>query len=175
MDYGFQINGINVKEFGLMFKIHSFYSAILSLPKRKQPFYNNWQEHNGFDYDNSETGFEPHEFEIDCYMEANSVDDLILKRAALIEEITKPEGFTLYSDRLRISLTLRYLDSPSFRTLTPMSNQGSLYCLFQLKLQNNYDPAFIYKLLADNENSILLINDDEGILVKTEFDSRYGS
>lgn len=161
----FNINDKSTEGLGLYFKRGSLYSELLRLPKPKQRFFNEWADEHGRDYDESaETVYDPLEYDIACYLVAEDVYDLQEKRSAILSMISAPGGFTMFSNTLGRGFHLRYMDSPSFRNLTPLFVQGKLYCEFTLKLENNFQETDTQFFLADDE-AFILTEDNEYIIV----------
>ncbi|MBE8712528.1 hypothetical protein [Sphingobacterium hungaricum] len=139
----FDINAENTEELGLYFKRGSLFSELLKLPKPKPRFFNEWATENGKDYDTtSPTVYEAITYSPTCYLVADSVEDLLSKRSAIIQILSAPSGFTFGVKLFGREYHLRYLDSPSFRNLTPIATtNGKQYCEFALNLENNFQPT----------------------------------
>jgi len=160
-----QLNDKSTEGLGLYFKRGSLYSELLRLPKPKQRFFNEWADEHGKDYDESAPAYyEPLEYDIACYLVAADVADLQEKREAILSLISAPAGFTFFSNTLGRGYHLRYIDSPSFRNLTPLFVQSKLYCEFTLKLENNFHATDTQFYLADDE-AYILTEDNEYIIV----------
>lgn len=161
----FNINEANTEGLGLYFKRDSLYKELLRLPKPKERYTKDWRDEHGLEVDRmSPTRYEAIEYSISCYLVAEDVNDLQEKRENIITILGNPNGFRLYSQTLGREYRLDYLDSPSFRNITPLFIQGRIYCEFTLNLRNNYDPTLTEFYLADDENYILT-EQDEYIIV----------
>lgn len=160
------LNDTPSQDLGLFFKRGGLYSELLKLPKPKERYSYDWMDEHGKEYDTiSPTVYESLRYEIPCYLVASDVDDLQAKRTAVLELISAPEGFNFYSNTLGRGFKLRYIDSPSFRTLNPVWSKGRLYCEFTLVLENNFDPTITEFILADDSN-IIVTEVDEQIIVQ---------
>lgn len=158
-------NDIPTRELGLYFKKGGLYQELLKLPKPKERFSYDWKDENGKEYDTiTPTVYESLQYNIPCYLVADNIDDLQAKRAAILELISAPEGFSFYSNTLGRGYYLRYIDSPSFRTLNPIWSNGKLYCEFSLLFENNFDPTLTSFALADEYNFIITESDEQIIV-----------
>ncbi|OYD41152.1 hypothetical protein [Sphingobacterium cellulitidis] len=161
----FSIETLNTDGLGLHFKRGSLFSQLLKYPKPKERFFNNWSDEHGKDYDNvSPTVYETLQYNIDCYLIAESVADLQVKRSRILELISGPSGFTFFSNTLGRGFHLRYQDSPSFRNMVPLFTNGRIYCEFTLNLENNFEPTETWFRLADDE-AYILTEDNEYIII----------
>lgn len=157
----FDIENANTEGLGLYFKRGSLFGELLKLPKPKERFFNDWADDHGKDYDSTTpTFYEALKYSIGCYLIADDIGDLQDKRTAILSLISNPAGFTLYSQTLGRGFHLRYLDSPSFRNMTPLFAKGKLYCEFTLELENNFAPADTEFYLADDQAYILTENNE---------------
>jgi len=161
----FSIETLNTEGLGLYFKRGSLFSQLLKFPKPKERFSNNWLDEHGKEYDNvSPIVYESLQYNIDCYLVASSVGDLLEKRSQILELSSGPSGFTFFSNTIGRGFRLRYLDSPSFRNMVPLFSKGQIYCEFTLNLENNFEPTESWFYLADDEGYILTENDEYIIL-----------
>ncbi|PVH27012.1 hypothetical protein [Sphingobacterium corticibacter] len=159
------LNSTPATSLGLYFRRGSLYSELLKLPKPKERFFNEWPDQHGREYDTtSPTVYEPLQYSIACYLTADSIGDLQQKRSDVLELISKPEGFTLFSETLGRGFALRYIESGSFNTINPIWSKGKLYCEFTLTLENNFAPTEQLFRLEDI-NSIVLTEKGEEIYV----------
>ncbi|MFD1770859.1 hypothetical protein [Sphingobacterium suaedae] len=153
------------QDLGLFFKKGGLYGELLKLPKPKERYSYDWKDEHGKEYDTfSPTVYESLQYNIPCYLVANDVDDLQAKRTAILELISAPAGFDFYSNTLGRGFKLRYIDSPSFRTMNPIWSKGKLYCEFTLVFENNFDPTITQFALADEYNFIVTENDEQIIV-----------
>lgn len=167
-----RLNDSETEGLGLYFKRDGLYRELLKLPKPKQRFFNEWADEHGKDYDDSApTVYESLEYDISCYLWATDAANLQYKRSAILDLISAPDGFTLFSNTLGRGYHLRYIDSPSFRNLTPLFVQGKLYCEFTLKLENNFKPSEAEFFLADDTDYIL--TEDEEYIIVTDKQQRF--
>jgi len=166
MSVNFELNANNTESLGLFFKRGSLYKELLKLPKPKQRVFNEWPDEHGKEYDTtSPTVYESLTYTIDCYLVAADVADLMNKRRVLLELLSAPDGFSLYSNTLQRGYSLRYIDSPSFNTLVPVWRNDTLYCEFSLALENNFDAVDVLLPLA-TEGGLVLTEDNEKIYVQ---------
>jgi len=122
-------------------------------------------DEHGKEYDTtSPTVYESLQYNIPCYLVADSVDDLQAKRTAILELISAPSGFDFYSNTLGRGFHLRYLDSQSLRTLVPIWKDGKLYCEFTLIFENNFEATLTQFALADDYNFIITENEEQIIV-----------
>lgn len=158
-------NSTPITSLGLFFRKGSLYKELLKLPKPKERFFNEWPDQNGREYDTtSPTVFEALQYSIACYLTADSIGDLQQKRSDILELISKPEGFTLFSQTLGRGFALRYIESGSFNTINPIWSKGKLYCEFTLTLENNFAATEQLFRLEDLD-SIVLTEQGEEIYV----------
>ncbi|MCL7987726.1 hypothetical protein M8998_07230 [Sphingobacterium sp. lm-10] len=161
------LNSLRATSLGLYFRKGSLYSELLKLPKPKERFFNEWPDQHGKEYDTtSPTVYESMQYSIVCYLVADNVQDLQEKRTAILQLISAPTGFSFFSETLSRGYALRYVESPSFNTLTPIWSNGKLYCEFTLTLENNFAATEQLNVLQDI-NSIVLTERGEQILVMT--------
>lgn len=147
---------------GIHFKRGTLYNQLLRFAKPKERYTYDWKDQHGKEVDEvSPTIYEAIQYNFACYLEADSLPDFMAKRAALLEILAALEGFILTSHTLWMSYKLRYIDSPSFNTLTPISTSGKLYAEFTLTLENNYAPTINVFELADEEALIVTESGDQ--------------
>ncbi len=147
---------------GIHFKQGTLYNQLLRLPKPKERYSYDWKDEHGKEVDEvSPTVYEAIQYNFACYLEADNLPDFMAKRAALLAILSAPEGFILTSHTLGLSYKLRYIDSPSFNTLTPIWREGKLYAEFTLTLENNYAPTINVFELADEESLIVTESGDQ--------------
>lgn len=157
----FSIDNANTEGLGLYFRRGSIYNELGKLPKPKERFFNNWADEHGKDYDTqSPTVFEALQYDIQCYLVAEGVADFQTKRSSLLEILSQPEGFTLFSNTLGRGYHLRYLDSPTLRHLVPIWSVRRIYAEFTLRLENNFAPSEMRFFLTDEIDYVLTENDE---------------
>ncbi|MEN5087662.1 hypothetical protein ABE426_14440 [Sphingobacterium faecium] len=150
------LNNQQTEALGLYFKKGILYKELLKYPKAKQRYTYNWPDQHGEEIDRvSPTYYESLNYSIACYLEAENIEDLQVKRGRILELISAPEGFLLKSETLGRTFRLFYLDSPSFNTINPIWNKGQLYCEFMLNFKNNFDKEEQVLALADVKGLIL--------------------
>ncbi|MGJ1321446.1 hypothetical protein ACR780_02040 [Sphingobacterium faecium] len=153
----FELDAQNTESLGLFFKQGTLHKELLKLPKVKEPYTKNWPDQHGVERDTiSPVRYEPLRYAPVCYLVADDVEDLQLKRIRILELISNRMGFVLNSTTLGRSFKLYYEDSPSFNLITPiLTYAGKIYCEFTLNLVNNFDEVGLKVKLRD-VNSLVL-------------------
>lgn len=162
----FELEGKSASsQFGLLFQ-RGTWSELLKLPTPKERAFHDWADEHGKDYDTTTpTYFQSIEYNIKCYLKSTSLNDLQNQRKALLDILSKPEGFNLRVDHLGRSYSLRYVGSPDFNILNPREFKGFIYSAFTLVLENNFDPIGVDFYLAD-VNGLILSYPGNPILVQ---------
>ncbi|TDS14731.1 hypothetical protein [Sphingobacterium paludis] len=159
---GTSFNDKTQEALGIHFKRGTLYNQLLRFPKPKERYSYDWKNEHGKEVDElSPTVYEAIQYNVSCYLEAKDLPDFMAKRAALLAILSDPKGFILTSHTLGLSYKLRYIDSPSFNTLTPIWTGGKLYAEFTLTLENNYAPTINVFELADEESLIVTESGDQ--------------
>ena len=165
----FSIDNTNTDGLGLYFRRDSIYNELGKLPKPKERFYNDWIDEHGKDYDTqSPTVYESLQYDAQCYLVAEGVADFQEKRASLLEILSRPDGFTLFSNTLGRGFHLRYLDSPSLRHLVPVWSGRRIYAEFTLRLENNFAPTETWFFLTDEADYVLTENNEYIEIAQTQ-------
>lgn len=165
----FSIDNTNTDGLGLYFRRDSIYNELGKLPKPKERFYNDWIDEHGKDYDTqSPTVYESLQYDVQCYLVAEGVADFQEKRASLLEILSRPEGFTLFSNTLGRGFHLRYLDSPTLRHLVPVWSGRRIYAEFTLRLENNFAPTETWFFLTDEVDYVLTENNEYIEIAQTQ-------
>jgi len=167
----FELDQQDTASLGLFFKQGALYKELLKLPKPKETYAYDWKDQHGKERDTiSPVRYEELKYSIDCYMIADNIDDLQIKRSAILELLSNPTGFVLYSQTLGRTFKLFYEDSPSFNVLNSVINNGrKVYCEFTLNLINNWDDAELIVPLEDvNQLALTELGDQIYVMIKKQ-------
>ncbi len=163
----FLINDQDISAFGIYLERGAL-SVFEIPPTPKEPFFNDWIDENGKDYDDvSDIRYNPQVFDVPLIMEAEGIADYRKKRRDFLDMIKNEFDFQVFewgeSFKLRLIKisTWEYLKKPF---------QGKIYVKIVLQVENNFVlPTYVFRYLADNKGRFIIINDNKKILVKTKY------
>jgi hypothetical protein len=95
---------------------------LLQLYKSKEVYAKDWKGQNGKQYDLTKRFFEDKIATLSGVLVADDEDDFWEKYLALWEVLKSPGAKTLYSNDLKQTFSVFYLDSPNSKKLTPLSD-----------------------------------------------------
>lgn len=143
-------------------------------PKPKEPFYNDWKDQSGKDYDESAPMvYESQVFDIPFVIHGNGISDYRHKKAQFLELIETNNEFDFQILNWEQSFRLRYKECVSWGLLNK-SMKNSMFSRFVLKLECNFNASYGFKYLVANDNRYIVANNGDKILVKAIFNSKYG-
>lgn len=158
------INGFDLQEkFGIVLEDGQLEKFKLP-PTPKEPFYNEWADVSGKDYDTtSPVVYETQIFEISFLMKALDKDDYRIKEKAFLQLINVNSEFTFKLVDYALAFYLRYKGAVEWRPIN-VYNNGIVESRMVLKLENNHRPVpddgggTTINVLADNQGRLLVIN-----------------
>lgn len=142
-------------------------------PKPRVPFFNEWEDENGRDYDQDDKiVYEPQIMDIPLLIIGNSMADYRKRRAEFLELVSKPFDFQILE--WGESYQLRLIDILEWSFIN-MDLQSITCARFVMRFENNHVlPTYLFRYLADNQGRYIIINDNKRILVKTTY-KKYNS
>ncbi|WP_286767153.1 MULTISPECIES: hypothetical protein [Sphingobacterium] len=143
-------------------------SVLEQPPKPRIPFFNEWEDTSGRDYDeNDSLVYEPQTLEVPFLMVGENMADYREKRRDFLDLISEP--FDMQVLEWGESYKLRLIEISDWQLLNE-SLTGETSASFVLKLENNHVlPTYVFRYLADNKGRHIIINDNKRILVKTKY------
>lgn len=143
-------------------------------PKMKEPFFNDWVDQSGKDYDeDAKAVYESQSFEIPFLIFGEGVQDYRKKKREFLDLIEGHNEFDFQILDWGEAFRLRFKEANSWKLLNK-SMEGRMFARFILKLECNFNPMYVFKYLADNSGRYIVINDNQKMLVKTTYKNRYG-
>ncbi|WP_313234234.1 hypothetical protein [Sphingobacterium multivorum] len=137
-------------------------------PKPRLPFYNEWEDENGRDYDvNDKIVYEPQIFDVPLLIKGDSMSDYRKKRADFLQLISQPFDFQVLD--WGEAFQLRLIDIVGWDYIN-VGLTSKTSARFVLRFENNHVlPTYVFRYLADNKGRYIIINDNKRILVKTKY------
>lgn len=140
----------------------------------KEGFFNEWHGQSGRDYDESGAlVYESQTFEVPFLIIGSSMADYRKKKREFLDLIEVNSEFDFQIIDWGEAYKLRYKKFTSWEFIN-VDLDTSTSARFVLQLECNFNPAYVFKYLADNSGRYIIINDNQKVLVKTTYTSRYG-
>lgn len=163
-----EINDTGYGGLGFFIKKDSLFKELLKFPEIKPRLEYNYGDENGVVRDTmSPVTFEPLTINIECYLIADTVEELMDNRKELFRAITDPNGFTMTIQTLGVKVRLYFNSSSNFQTLRPIWMNGVKVLAFNLNLTYLYDEFVSEAYLVSEDGTY--ITDDEGNNIMVEF------
>ncbi|WP_286894950.1 MULTISPECIES: hypothetical protein [Sphingobacterium] len=136
----FLINDQDISAFGIYLERGAL-SVFEIPPTPKEPFFNDWIDENGKDYDeDSDLSYQSQDYDIPLIMEGKNLQDYKEKKQAFLSLVSKKGEFTFHAANWSDPIKLRF---KSFVKWDLISYSASLpdrgiFAKFTIKLQNNH-------------------------------------
>lgn len=168
------INGYDIQEaFGVMLEDGGL-DKFEKEPIPKEPFYNEWADQSGRDYDESSPRvYQPQVFEVPFLIKCSNMADYRQKKSEFMELIDFNGEFDFQIVDWGEAFKLRYKEVSSWDFIN-VDLESETSARFVLKLECNFNPTYVFKYLATNEGDYIVANDGTKIMVKSIYNSRYG-
>lgn len=135
----------------------------------KEPFYNEWSDQNGRDYDtDSPVVYQAQTFEVPFLMSGSSIVDYRKKKKDFMSLIDFNGEFDLQIIDWGEAFRLRYKGVVSWSFIN-LDLGSSTSARFVLRLECNHNKGYVFRYLTDNIGRYIVINDNQKILVKTTY------
>lgn len=163
------INGYDLKDaFGIVLEDKGL-EKLEPPPTPKEPFYNEWPDQSGRDYDNvSPVVYEPRNIELPFLLIASSMADYRKKKKDFMQLIDFNGEFDFQIIDWGEAFKLRYKSVTSWEFIN-IGLDSTTSARFVLKLENNFGKPSIFKYLVDGLKRYIIINGNQRILVKTSY------
>lgn len=163
------INGYDLEQtFGVCLEDGGL-SVFETPPIPKEPFFNEWQDQSGRDYDESApVVYDSQLFEIPFLMVANSMSDYRRRKRDFLELITVNTEFDFQVLKWGEAFKMRFKGASNWDFITT-NLDGETSARFVLRLENNFNKGYAFRYLADNLGRRIVINGSQEILVKTTY------
>lgn len=143
-------------------------------PVPREPFYNEWEDQSGRDYDDSSNlVYESQNFEVPFLIIGSSMVDYRKKKREFLDILEANREFDFQILDWGEAFKLRYKGVLVWEFIN-VDLLAETSARFVLKLECNFKPSYVFKYLADNSGRYIIINDNQKVLVKTTYTSRYG-
>jgi|SRR5690606_9568028 len=137
-------------------------------PTPKEPFYNEWPDEHGRDYDtDSPVVYETQIFEVPFLLIADDMADYRKKKKDFLSLIDFNGEFDLQVIDWGEAFRLRYKGVASWNFIN-VDLGSSTSARFVLRLECNHNMAYVFKYLVDNSGRYIVINGKK-MMVKTSY------
>lgn len=164
------INGYDLKDtFGIYLEDGGL-DKFEQPPTPKEPFYNEWPDQSGRDYDEtSEVVYETQYFEVPFLLIGSSMADYRKKKSDFLQLIDFNGSFDFQIIDWGEVYKLRFKAVTSWDFIN-VSLDGRTSARFVLKLERNPNvKPSVFKYLVDGLKRYIIINGNQKILVKTSY------
>lgn len=137
-------------------------------PTPKEPFYNEWSDQNGRDYDTeSPVVYQTQTFEVPFLITASNMVDYRKKKKDFLSLIDFNGEFDLQIIDWGEAFRLRYKGVASWNFIN-VELGSSTSARFVLRLECNHNKGYVFKYLVDNSGRYIVINNKK-MMVKTSY------
>lgn len=163
------INGIDLEDaFGIYLEEGGL-DVFETPPIPKDPFFNEWPDHSGRDYDTeSPVVYQTQTFEVPFLLIASNMVDYRKKKKDFMSLIDINGEFDLQIIDWGEAFRLRYKSSASWSFINA-DLTSSTSARLVLRLECNHNEGYVFKYLTDNSGRYIVINGGNKVMVKTSF------
>lgn len=137
-------------------------------PTPREPFYNEWPDQNGRDYDTeSPVVYQTQVFEVPFLLIARNMVDYRKKKRDFLSLIDFNGEFDLQVIDWGEAFRLRYKGVASWNFIN-VDLGSSTSARFVLRLECNHNKGYVFKYLVDNSGRYIVINNKK-MMVKTNY------
>lgn len=139
-------------------------------PTPKEPFFNEWPDESGRDYDTSSpVVYQSQVYEVPFLIIGKSMADYRKKKREFLELISINGEFDFQIVDWGEAYRLRYKSTASWDFINT-NLAGETSARFVLRFENNHGlPVYMFRYLVDNFGRYIVINGGKKIMVKTSY------